>query len=90
MISFVTWTSDLTSTSMYKNKSLSLDIPILEHNIDRSINYYVETAFANDVLYSLHKISMIAYFSMFNASFIKQNIYDVKITFSIINIFILF
>ena len=26
MISFVTWTSDLTSTSMYKNKSLSLDI----------------------------------------------------------------
>ena len=34
MISFVTWTSDLTSTSMYKNKSLSLDIPILEHNID--------------------------------------------------------
>ena len=68
MISFVTWTSDLRSTSMYKNKSLSLDIPILEHNIDRSINYYIETAFANDVLYSLHKISMIAYFSMFNAS----------------------
>ena len=32
------------------------------------MNYYVETAFANDVLYSLHKISMIAYFSMFNAS----------------------
>ena len=56
MISFVAWTSDLTSTSMYKNKSLSLDIPILEHNIDRPINYYVETAFANDVLYSLHKI----------------------------------
>ena len=26
MISFVAWTSDLTSTSMYKNKSLSLDI----------------------------------------------------------------
>ena len=26
---------------------------------------------------------MIAYFSMFNASFIKQKIYDVKITFSI-------
>ena len=26
MISFVTWTSDLTSTSMNKNKSLSLDI----------------------------------------------------------------
>ena len=26
---------------------------------------------------------MIAYFSMFNASFIEQNIYDVKITFSI-------
>ena len=75
---------------MYKNKSLSLDIPILEHNIDRSINYYVETAFANDVLYSLDKISMIAYFSMFNISFIKQNIYEVKITFSIINIFILF
>ena len=77
---------------MYKNKSLSLDIPILEHYIDRPINYYVETAFANDVLYSFDKISpsMIAYFSMFNASFIKQNIYDVKITFSIINIFILF
>ena len=54
---------------MYKNKSLSLDIPILEHNIDGPINYYVETAFANDVLYSLNKISpsMIAYFSMFNA-----------------------
>ena len=72
---------------MYKIKSLSLDIPILEHNIDSDgpINYYVETAFTNDVLYSLDKISpsMIAYFSMFNASFIEQKIYDVKITFSI-------
>ena len=76
MISFVAWTSDLTSNSMYKIKSLSLDIPILEHNIDSDgpINYYVETAFTNDVLYSLDKISpsMIAYFSMFNASFIKH------------------
>ena len=62
-----------------------IDLSILEHNIDRSINYYVETAFANDVLYSLDKISpsMIAYFSMFNASFIEQKIYDVKITFSL-------
>ena len=87
MISFVAWTSDLTSNSMYKIKSLSLDIPILEHNIDSDgpINYYVETAFTNDVLYSLDKISpsMIAYFSMFNASFIEQKIYDIKITFSI-------
>ena len=72
MLSFITWTTDLTSTSIYKNKSLSWDIPILEHNIDGPINYYVETAFANDVLYSLDKISMIAYFSMFNASFIKH------------------
>ena len=85
MTFFAIWSSDTTSTSNYKITSLSLDIPILEHDIDTNapIYYYVETAFSKDVLYSLNKDSgsMNAYFTMYNSSLIETSIPNSKISF---------
>ena len=85
MTFFSIWTSDLTSTSDYKIKSLSLNIPILEDNVDSDepIFYYVETSFSQDVLYCLDKdsASMIAFFSIYNASLIETDINNSRITF---------
>ena len=85
MTFFAIWSSDSTSTSNYKITSLSLDIPILEEDIDSDepINFYVETAFSKDVLYCLDKdsASMNAFFTMYNSSLIENKIPNSKVSF---------
>ena len=87
LIYFIIWTSNELSISDYKRKSLSLNIPILNHDINpgESIKYYIETTFSSDLLYSLDKNSpsKIAYFTMFNISNIENNISNCQISFSL-------
>ena len=87
LIFFVIWTSNEISKSEYKIKSLSLKIPILNHDINptESIKYYIETAFSSDILYSLDKNSpsKSAFFTMFNISNIENNISNCQISFSL-------